>query len=91
MEKVERVQGGLLENMFCKGRLRELGVFSLVKRQPRRNPIAACSYLKGSYKDSRTRLFSVLPGDIARGNSHILQLAEFKLGIINWVLQIGYY
>ena len=80
MEKVERVQE-LLENMFCKERLGELDLFSLVKRWPRSNLTAACSYLKGSDKVNRTHLLAKLRKVMTRGNSHVLQHGEFQLDI----------
>jgi len=57
-----------MEHLSYEDRLRELGLFSLEKRRLQGDLIAACRYLKGSYRKEGDRFFSRVCGDIARGN-----------------------
>jgi len=51
------------EHLSYEDRLRDLGLFSLEKRQLRGDLIAAFQYLKGSYRKEGDRLFSRVYGD----------------------------
>ena len=42
---------------------------------------AACSYLKGSYKDDGAKFFLVVYNDITSGNSHKAWLWTFRLNV----------
>lgn len=60
-----------------KQRLREL--FSLEKR--RRDLSAVYNYLRGGYRDNRTRVFLRVHSDRTRGNRHKLGHGKFQLDI----------
>ena len=87
MEVVEQVQGRAtrlvkgLENQPYEERLREPGLFSLGKRRLRGNLITLFQYLKGAYRESGTRLFSLLTGDKVRGTGLKLHQGKFRLDI----------
>jgi len=55
-------------HLFCKKRLRELGLFSLEKRRLQGDILAAFQYLKGTYKKDGDKLFSQVCCDRTRGN-----------------------
>ncbi|TRZ10370.1 hypothetical protein HGM15179_016735 [Zosterops borbonicus] len=73
MELLEQVQQRAtkmmegLKHLSYKDRLREVGLFSLKKRQLRGDLINVCRYLKGMCQENGTRLL-VVPSNGIRGN-----------------------
>ena len=69
-----------LEHLSSEGRLRELGLFGLEKRGPRKILSVYINSLWGSKKDG-ARLFPVMPGDRAGGNRHRLEYRKFCFSV----------
>lgn len=65
MEKKWGRDTGRAADLF---RLKELGLFSLEKREVQGDLIAAFQYLNRSYKKEKDRLFNRVCGDRTRGN-----------------------
>ena len=57
-----------LQHLPYKGRLREMGLFSLGKRRLWGDLIAAFQYLKGAYKQEGSQLFERVDNSRTRGN-----------------------
>ena len=87
MELLELVQRrammmiGGLEHLPYEDRLRELGLFSLEKRRLREDCIAACQYLKGTYRKAGEGHFIRACSDRKRGNDLKLGEHRFRLDI----------
>jgi len=78
--KARKVSRGL-EHLTCEERLRDLGLFSLEKRRPRGDLIAAFQYLTGACKKDGDKLFSRACCKTTRGNSFKLKEGRFRLNI----------
>ena len=87
MDLLERVQRRAtkiirgLEHLFCKDRLRELGLRSLEKRRLQGDLTAAFQYLKGAYRKDGEGLFTRVCSDRSRGNGSKLKEGRLRLDI----------
>jgi len=71
------------EHLSSEERLRELGLFSLVKRSLRGEFIVAFQYLKRACKKNGDNLFSRACSDSTRANGLKLREGRFKLDVRN--------
>jgi len=69
------------EHLFCDGRLRELGLFSLEKRRLHGEHVAAFQYLKVAYKKIGEGFLTRACSDSERGNGFKLKEGRFRLDI----------
>ncbi|XP_065413911.1 uncharacterized protein LOC101936461 [Chrysemys picta bellii] len=87
VDKLERVQQRAtkiirrLWDMTYEERLRELGLFSLLKRRVTWDLIAAFNYLNAGFKEDGARLFLVVADDRTRNNGLMLQWGRSRLDI----------
>jgi len=77
----EMIRG--LEHLSYKGRLRELGLFSLQKRRLQGHLLAAFQYLKGVYKKTGEGLFTRACSDRTRTNGFKVKEDSFILDLRN--------
>ena len=69
-----------LQHLSYKGRLRELGLFSLERRRLWGDLIAAFQYLKGAYKQEGSQLFERGDNSRTRGNGFKLKEGSWLSG-----------
>ncbi|KAJ7405117.1 hypothetical protein WISP_141788 [Willisornis vidua] len=89
MELLEQVQGRATdlikgpEYLINDDGLRDLGLFSLEKRQLKGDLINVCKYLKEGCQEDETRLFLVVPSNRTRGKRQKLRHRKFHLNSRN--------
>ncbi|TRZ21470.1 hypothetical protein HGM15179_005647 [Zosterops borbonicus] len=90
MELLEQVQWRAAKmskgfgHLSCEERLREVGLFSLEKRQLSGDLMNICKYQQGECQEDESRLFSVLPSNGTRGNGQKLMHRKFHLNRKNF-------
>ena len=70
-----------LQHLPYEGRLRELGLVSLEKRRLQGDLTAAFQYLKGTYKQEGSQLFTRVDNGTTRGRDFKLKERRFRLDI----------
>jgi len=70
-----------MEHLSYEEKLRDLGLFSLEKRRPWGDLVAALQYLKGAYKKDGDRVFSRACSNKTRGNCFKLKKSRFRIDI----------
>jgi len=70
-----------VEHLYCKERLRELGMLSPEKRRLQEELVAAFQYLKGAYEKVGEGLFTSACTDRTRGNGFKLKEGRLRLDI----------
>jgi len=70
-----------LKHISCEERLRELGLFSLMKGRLQGDLIAACQHLKGTYRKDGENIFSRACCNRTRSNGFKLREVRFRLDI----------
>lgn len=68
---------GELDHLFCEGRLRKVGLFSLVKRRLQVDLRAAFQYLKGSHRGAGLGLLTESWSDRMKGDDFKPEQAGF--------------
>lgn len=69
------------EHLSCEERLRDLGLFSLDKRQLREDFINVCKYVKEACQEDGPRLCPVVLSNRTRGSEQELMHRKFHLNL----------
>lgn len=67
LDRIQHKITKMIGTLFCKDKLKELGLFSLEKRRLREDVINTFENIKGEFKEDGTRLFSVITSGRTRG------------------------